>query len=43
MIRRFILAAFALGLLVSVAAPKPATACPLICVYKNGHWVCGCQ
>jgi hypothetical protein len=43
MVRRFILAALTLGLLVSLSGPKTAVACPQICVYQNGHWHCGCQ
>ncbi len=44
MLRRLILAAFAAGLLASLAAPKPATACPLVfCGYYNGHYVCICR
>ena len=35
--------ALAAGLLFTFTAPPaPASACPLICRYVNGHWVCGC-
>jgi hypothetical protein len=43
MFRRIVLAAFALGLLASTAAPKTAAACPTICIFENGHVKCGCQ
>ena len=41
-VRRLALAALAAALLVTAVAPQPAAACPLICRYVNGHWVCGC-
>lgn len=40
--RRLFLGALAAALLITAVAPQPAAACPLICRYHDGHWVCGC-
>jgi hypothetical protein len=43
MMRRLLLAAFAFSVLsLTAVPPQPAAACPLICRFVNGHWVCGC-
>ena len=41
MLRRFVIAAFATGMFLSVAAPQPSKACPLYaCRIVNGHVIC---
>lgn len=41
--KRLLLGALAAALLFTYASPpQPAAACPLICRFENGHWVCGC-
>jgi len=44
MLKRLFLAACCLGVLLATAAPaQPASACPLVCYYDHGKWVCGCS